>query len=249
MKRLKGLVRRTLEKHLPTTLDAMRIIAGRRFEFLPPRITFASGPLHARIKARFAGRPGTFFEVGANNGVEASNTAYLERYCGWRGILVEATPHKFVECVRNRRRADVIHAALTPKAFDAAFIEITYSNLMSITALSEISIDTHVAAGAGFLGTESRLSGTKFLAPARTVDAILAERGYPEIDFFSLDVEGAELQVLKGIDFSRSRPRHFLIEARDPAVIGAFMTQHGYRMAEQLSHHDYLFVDERAQPK
>jgi len=247
-KTFKSSLRGWLDRHLPTLSFAARVAGSGRFEVVPPRVIYASGPLHEKVKQRFAGRRGIFFEVGANNGIEASNTAYLEKYCGWTGILVEATPHKFVECVGNRPRSSVVHAALVPFDYDRPFLEIIYSNLMSITPLSEISAEDHVAAGTDHLGSEQKLSGTTFFAPARTVDSILAERGYPQIDFFSLDVEGAELQVLRGIDFEKSRPGAFLIEARDPEAISRFMDDKGYRMAERWSHHDYLFVDEKAGP-
>ena len=239
----KASLREKLEHHVPTLYQALRVIGRGRFEIFPPRAIFASGSLHEKLKSRFAGGPGIFFEVGANNGIEASNTAYLEKYCDWRGILVEATPHKYVECVRNRPNSVVVHAALTPFDYCERYVEILYSNLMSVTRLSEISIESHIAMGSEFLAGETALSGSVFLAPARTTDSILAENGYPMIDLFSLDVEGAELQVLKGIDFSKSRPRNFVIEARDPDVIGHFLQDKGYGMTEKLSHHDYLFSD------
>jgi hypothetical protein len=40
-------------------------------------------------------RGGFFIEAGAHNGVEASNTLYLEKKLGWTGILVEPNPQTF----------------------------------------------------------------------------------------------------------------------------------------------------------
>lgn len=236
-------LRAAFKRHFPTLWSAVRIIARGRFELFPPRETFALGDLHQKIKARFGKKSGFFFEVGANNGLDQSNTAYLQRYCGWTGILVEAVPHKFVECVENRPGAIVIHAALTPFGYAPAFVEIAYSNLMSISSLSAEDAAGHVAKGESFMGREHGISGTVFLAPARTVDSVLAEQGYPAIDLFSLDVEGAEMQVLQGIDFTKSRPRAFLIEVRDLDQISRFMESKGYRLDTQFSFQDYLFVD------
>jgi hypothetical protein len=48
--------------------------------------------------------------------------------------------------------------------------------------------------------------------PARTLSSILDQYTIEHIDFISLDVEGYEADVLKGIDFSRHCPRYMLIE-------------------------------------
>src|ERR1700720_2205343 len=100
---------RSVANCLPFLVPIYRNIAHR--EPRPPfRRKFAAGEMHEMIKKEFAHlRGGVFFEAGANDGLLFSNTAYLERYCGWKGLLVEAIPHKFVECVRNRPNSIVEH--------------------------------------------------------------------------------------------------------------------------------------------
>jgi hypothetical protein len=41
--------------------------------------------------------------------------------------------------------------------------------------------------------------------PCRRIDSVLAERGVRIVDYLSVDVEGAEWQVLEGVDFARIR--------------------------------------------
>src|SRR5262245_33548785 len=91
---------RNIANSFPSLVQIYRNLAHR--EARPPfRRKFAMGELHEAIKREFGHRRGgVFFEAGANNGTLFSNTAYLERYCNWSGLLVEAVPHKFVECVR-----------------------------------------------------------------------------------------------------------------------------------------------------
>ena len=49
--------------------------------------------------------------------------------------------------------------------------------------------------------------------PVRTLDEILTEARAPSpIDLLSVDVEGHELDVLRGFDFARWRPRLILLE-------------------------------------
>jgi hypothetical protein len=51
--------------------------------------------------------------------------------------------------------------------------------------------------------------------PARTLSSILDEQGAPEIDVLSLDVEGYEPSVLRGLDLNRHAPRWILVEVHD----------------------------------
>lgn len=223
---------------------AARWIAGYRsgaMELLPPRQIFALPPLHEKIKQQFPFRHGFFFEVGANDGLTQSNTAYLERYRGWRGILVEPLPSEFARCVANRPAAKSVNAALVADDTASKTVDIRYSNLMSaVDDPSRSLLSTH--------DLEIRASDTDnwsqvYAVPAMTVSRILDESGSPTVDFFSLDVEGYELEVLKGVDFSRHRPRCFLIEARAIKSIDSLLTAQGYRRIDQWSHHDYLYAD------
>jgi hypothetical protein len=57
---------------------------------------------------------------------------------------------------------------------------------------------------------------TTVTKPVRTLAALIAEAGLQGIDFLKIDVEGAEAEVLAGMDFKRHRPRVILLEAVAP---------------------------------
>ncbi len=85
-----------------------------------------------------------------------------------------------------------------------------------------------------------------FQAKAQTMNSILVESGLPSlIDFLSLDVEGAELIVLKGIDHDQFRFRFILVECRDIVRMSHYLNKHDYELIEKLSEHDYLFENIR----
>jgi len=74
---------------------------------------------------------------------------------------------------------------------------------------------------------------------------IIAEAGFREIDYFSLDVEGAELQILSMIDFSRVSIKMFGVEDnwgfwKKPRE---FLRPFGYQFIGRL-HGDGFFVHE-----
>jgi hypothetical protein len=53
------------------------------------------------------------------------------------------------------------------------------------------------------LGSEQKLSAQIFLAPAKTLSDVLAEHDVSHIDLMVLDLEGAELAALRGMNFTR----------------------------------------------
>jgi hypothetical protein len=75
---------------------------------------------------------------------------------------------------------------------------------------------------------------------AATLTSVLDKYGFGAIDFLSLDVEGYELGVLKGLDFDRYRPSFMLVEARFRDEIDEFLRPI-YQPIAELSHHDVLY--------
>ena len=61
------------------------------------------------------------------------------------------------------------------------------------------------------------------------------------INFISLDVEGAKLEVLKGINFEDYSFKFMFIEIRKLKPVKDFLIGHGYVLEKKLSDHDYLF--------
>lgn len=85
---------------------------------------------------------------------------------------------------------------------------------------------------------------------ARTLSSILEEYLPPDatIDFISIDVEGTEPEVLRGLDFARYHPRVLVVEsntAEADRVVQAILDQVGYRHALVLGvNHFYVTTAE-----
>jgi FkbM family methyltransferase len=183
---------------------------------------------------------GFFFEAGANDGVQQSNSLYFEQSRGWRGILVEPIPQRFFECVMNRPNAIVEWGALVPPDWNKPYVDLTYCNLMTVTKGSWPSADAeikHVDRGRQFIPNEKPFD---FRARAWTMTSLLDKHGITHIDFMSIDLEGFELQALKGLDYSRHKPTWLLVENREPEKLIAFLAP-WYLFIERLSEQDYFF--------
>ncbi len=189
-------------------------------------------------------RGGTYIEAGANDGILQSNTYYLERHLGWKGLLIEPDPKLASECKMNRPRSQVIQSALVRSGYPHPTLPLRRAGLMSVVsdgALDPSWIDQHVAIGCKVQGLEAAETIT---VPATTVAAILKEYHLTHVDLFSLDVEGYELEVLKGIDFNEVVFGAILVECREDnaSPIEGLLNKHGYCWERKWVNQDYSNV-------
>ncbi len=149
------------------------------------------------VAAFFGPRKGYFVEVGANEPRERSQTFHLEQ-AGWTGVLIEPQPGLAAQ-LRAERKAKVFAVAC------------------SSPDNAGRTLPLHVAGPLSGLDRERMAPGSTPAAvievPIRTLDDVLAEAGAPQgFDFLSIDVEGHELEVLRGFDIARWRPQLILLE-------------------------------------
>ncbi len=195
-----------------------------------------------KIIEKYLSQNGFFIEVGANNGFSESNTYYLERFRNWKGVLIEPIPHLYQECVKERPNSQVFNCALVSPDYPEPEIEMMYGHLMSLVkgAFDDDDIEAERVAIAG---RKLGFTPYKIKVPARTLTSILDEANTPKIDFFSLDVEGFELNALQGLDFDKYLPEYMLIECLNEESFQEIESYIGdrYNLFEKASQVDYLF--------
>ncbi len=246
------------KKHKPTANEALKALVKA---WLPPKLWDIAKFLQAGCP-KYHGRQnldaklekyldydnGYFVELGANDGVAQSNTLYFETRRGWTGVLIEPTPNNYLLCRQNRSDdVQVFCNACVAFGYPETYVEIIYSDLMSTPVGLESDVKNaaeHAAIGKPFL--KPREETYRFGALARPLNEVLAEAKAPAlIDLLSLDVEGAEIEVLKGIDHNQFRFKYLCVECRDEPVMTAYLTSVGYRLVEALGHMDYLYANAR----
>lgn len=178
-------------------------------------------------------RNGFFVELGANDGILQSNTFYLEKLKGWRGILIEPLPRLYRKAKRNRRNSQVINAACVPFDYDQPYIEIKDLGLMSFV---EGALNLNEQAER--LSASAAVDTVK--VQTQTLNDILINCNVGQIDFMSIDVEGYEADVLYGLDLERFKPRYILVEARYRDEVEKILSPF-YDVEAQLTHHDVLY--------
>ena len=166
----------------------------------------------------FGSQPGTFVDVGANDPVVGSQTHALER-AGWDGVLVEPLPH-LAERLRAERSAQVFQFACGPPSrhgeHASLYVAGPYSSLRREVMLPEAEIRSVID------------------VEIRALDSIIEAARLTHVDFISIDVEGYELDVLRGFAIPRWRPRLILIEDH---VTGLgkhrYLTAQGYKLVRR----------------
>ena len=184
-------------------------------------------------------RPGFFLEIGANDGFTLSNTAYLEKEFGWKGILVEANP-KYRVSLSAREGAVIVNKAVSSERGAAVFIDAgLYGGLES--SLDE-SHRSHTRDAASIvvecMGLQEILDTTA--APVR-------------IDFISIDVEGGEVPIIEQMVSVNRRFGCGCVEHNgrgpDYAHMVRLLVNAGYRVVwEDQTAHDLFFVDSKLTP-
>jgi FkbM family methyltransferase len=190
---------------------------------------------------------GFYVDVGAFDGRYVSNTYAFEQM-GWHGICVEPHPVSF-KILRELRTAICVNAACVPDPTTqhATLYMEKLGYLSGLQGEREDDVNRrYEKRGLTFDGFDT------VDVPAMTLDRILSENvpgGKPiPIDFLSVDVEGTELDVLRGLDLNAWRPRVLLIETNTPAAweaMSGYLSGFGYSLARRLAVNSLYVRDPR----
>jgi len=206
---------------------------------------------------------GCYIECGANNGFSQSNTLLLEQL-GWTGILIEADPRLSEESKKYRPDNIIYNAALVGPSYTEKTIEGMFAKYYGYTAreLQEKAKNMTADERKAFFGSiyEACLTGKiasaedisetedfiKIEVPAETLFSVLQTYGKKPwgIDFFSLDVEGLEYEVLSGLNLEYYRPKYILTEVSGRTAknkIDLLMHNSKYKEVANFDNHDIMY--------
>lgn len=159
---------------------------------------------------------GFFIEIGANDGINLSNTYLLEKNYNWKGICVEPIPDIFNKLKNNRPNSICVN-----KAIYSYSDMILKFNIASCDLLSGIveHINCH----------KSSLNNGKIIdVQTISINDLLDNNNAPNfIDYLSIDTEGSEFEILKTINY-------------DKYIFGIIHVEHNYIEPRRSNIKDFL---------
>lgn len=171
---------------------------------MPPLISYAQNSEDIILwRALKDVERGFYVDVGAAHPSDDSVTRHFYDH-GWTGINLEPNKHYFDLLVEKRPHDRNLMVAAAAQAGEATFYEVRGTGL---STLRKDIADGYAQDGRTVIAHD---------VPMRRLDEICEAYAPKDIHFLKIDVEGAEAEVLRGIDLTRVRPWIVVVEATVP---------------------------------
>jgi FkbM family methyltransferase len=175
---------------------------------------------------------GTFLDIGSHDGIALSNTYFFEQERGWDGICIEPNPTVF-EALRKNRSCTTINGAIAEHTGKAVFVKIEgYCEMLSGLkhCLDPRHLERVKKETEQFGGHISEIEVDCF-----NLNDLLVKQGRTSFDYCNIDVEGAEFEIIKSIDFDAIDIGVLTVENNyDSPEIREYMKRQGFELVQKL---------------
>lgn len=132
---------------------------------------------------------GFFIELGGMDGIKFSNTLFFENVLDWVGVLIEPT-EQYHQMVINRPKCYNFKYAVSETEGEVLFVGDD-----ALGGIYESMSNQHYIGW----GLDKK---QKYSVESKPLNKILKDIQIERVDFFSIDVEGGEYEVLSTFDWS-----------------------------------------------
>jgi FkbM family methyltransferase len=179
-------------------------------------------------------KKGACIEVGANEPISiCSQSWHLEDQLDWQCILIEPNP-----ILADKAKQ------LRPKAITFNYACVSKKNMGEMELHIPISQEGECITGHASLVQnvdEHNYNKHKTIrVKTDTLSNIIKMSNIGDADLISIDVEGAELEVLKGLDFETFKPQLILLEDKHLYLAKhRLLKKNGYILAQRLNRNSW----------
>lgn len=163
-----------------------------------------------------------FIEIGAVDGLYLSNTLFFESQLNWTGLCVEANPDVYADLVVNRPTCNTFNAIAS---LDDSMEKLDYYSFLKygsweigLSGLAGYATHTRTLRAAQDYAKSMGGMLKVHKVPVRRLTDMLLSVGITDIEYASIDVEGAEHMVLSTLDTEKNPTRLFRVEGQNPQV-------------------------------
>lgn len=174
----------------------------------------------------FKGRKGIYLDIGSSHPFIISNTYLLYRH-GWRGVCVEPIPYLWGRYEKFRPGDKAINCLVGREEGETMF----YNMIPSVLSTCDENVYNDLVAKGGKLREARKLRKETL---ASIYSAYLSGQA---VDLLSIDVEGFDLEVLQGNDWSIMRPEIIVCEVNDEADrrVDDYLLPLGYELLKTIA--------------
>ena len=194
---------------------------------------YSQHTIETYLDTYFPEGPGHFLEIGCWNGELISQTYYLESERGWMGVCVDPFPKNF-----EKRKCQVCDKAISKNGLSRPFVKVSIDrryggDVSYFSGFTDTPYQEHWPLISQYCDYE--IIGIATI----TIDQLYEQYDLPNyIEFLSVDVEGAELEIFESIDFTKYSFGMIVFEHNDNAEvkekIGEVLTSSGYVLVDSL---------------
>lgn len=182
---------------------------------------------------------GTYVELGAFTGTDESNSRFFDECLGWDGLLIEGNPSVRASILQDRPFAHKIFFA--PSCSDEKANDTIQFHAQPFSHVGQQGVVK------AFAGDSNKMADV----PCGPLTPVLQEILHGHVNFFSLDVEGAEALVLKTIDWTKVQIDVLIVESinkhcktycKTRREVRAILKRAGYKLYIDGIYRSDLFV-------
>lgn len=185
-------------------------------------------------------RQGIYVDLAANDPREFSNTYFLDKCLGWKGLCIEANPHHVVE-LWEQRSCQVVDRCIWEEVKEMTFQLMDKEKNAGLSGLM------------GLNKINSHQSYVDINMTCSTLQIELDRLGIHHVDYLSLDIEGSEYYALKAVDFNRVQIDVIAVEVggtkdQNDNIIH-ILEENGFEQMDYKIEHDALYIHRTAEDK
>ena len=151
----------------------------------------------------------SFLEFGATDGIDLSNTYWLETFHNWNGLLSEPSTQWHEKLEQNRPNTLLIKECIWSESDKK--LDFFISDTGELSTIDQYKEHDRTSMPAN---TDKRVeSGKKIIVNTISLNDVLEKKFQSKVpSYISIDTEGSEYEILKFFDFKKYRPSVFTVE-------------------------------------
>ena len=154
---------------------------------------------------------GFFVDIGANDGLSCNNSLVFEEGYNWKGICIEPHPIIFNKLINFRKKENCFNIGLGNENGNLEFWSVNGA-AQCISGFNKFFSDSHRER---LLNEVERNNDIleKIPVQIKKTSDFFKEQNIKKINYLSIDAEGADFEILKGINFDEVHITLISVEA------------------------------------